>query len=261
MKFWDVHCHLTTPGRTIDERMARMMELAERVDIERIVLSMGLPPLITNPTPDQLRRKNDDTIEALTHWHHKAFGLCYVSGEHVEESLQEIERCIVKGPLIGIKLWVAKRCNTPEVETLARRAAELKGLIFQHTWLKTAGNPPGESTPMDMAELAGRMPDVPMLCVHTGGNWELGIRAVRPHKNLYVEIAGSNPTAGFVEMAVREVGAERVIYGSDAAGRSFASQTSKVVGAQVPDAAKRLIASENLKRLIRPILKSKGVEI
>ena len=42
-------------------------------------------------------------------------------------------------------------------------------------------------------------------------------------------------------MAVRELGAERVIYGSDAGGRSFASQLAKVHGADVPDEAKRLI--------------------
>lgn len=259
MKFWDAHCHLSTPGRTIDERMARLIEAADRMDIERVVLSMGLPPLITNPTPDQLRQKNDQTMEALLHWNHRAFGLCYVSGEHVEESLAEIERCVSKGPLVGIKLWVAMRCNTPQVETLVRRAAELKGFIVQHAWQKTGGNPPGESTPLDVAELATRLPQVPLVCYHAGGNWEAGIRALRPHKNVFVEVAGSNPTAGFVEMAVREVSPERILYGSDAAGRSFASQTAKVIGAQVPEAVKELIASGNLRRLLAPILKAKGV--
>lgn len=261
MKIWDAHCHLSTPGRTIDERMARLVEIADRVGVERVVLSMGLPPLLTNPTPEQLRKKNDETMEALLHWNHRAFGLCYVSGEYVEASLQEISRCIEKGPLIGIKLWVAKRCNTPEVETLVKRTHELKGLIVQHAWQKTGGNPPGESTPLDVAELAARLPEVPLVCYHAGGNWEAGIRALRPHKNVYVEIAGSNPTAGFVEMAVREVGAERIIYGSDAAGRSFASQVGKLLDAQIPEAAKELIARGNLQRLITPILKAKGVAL
>jgi uncharacterized protein len=62
-------------------------------------------------------------------------------------------------------------------------------------------------------------------------------------------------------MAVRELGAERVIYGSDAGGRSFASQLAKVHGADVPDEAKRLILAGNLKRLLGPILKAKGVPV
>ena len=74
-----------------------------------------------------------------------------------------------------------------------------------------------------------------------------------------MDLAGGDPTAGFTEMAVRELGAERVVYGSDAGGRSFASQLAKVHGADVPDEAKKLILAGNLKRLLGPILKAKGV--
>ena len=66
--------------------------------------------------------------------------------------------------------------------------------------------------------------------------------------------------AGYTEMAVRELGAERVLYGSDASGRSFASQLAKVFGADIPESAKRLILGENLKRLLRPILSEKGMK-
>jgi hypothetical protein len=62
-------------------------------------------------------------------------------------------------------------------------------------------------------------------------------------------------------MAVRELGAERVLYGSDAGGRSFASQLAKVLGAEIPGNARRLILGENLKRLLRPVLKAKGVKV
>jgi predicted TIM-barrel fold metal-dependent hydrolase len=74
-----------------------------------------------------------------------------------------------------------------------------------------------------------------------------------------VDLAGGDPVAGVTEMAVRELGAERVVYGSDAGGRSFASQLAKVHGADVPEAAKKLILAGNLKRLLAPILKAKGV--
>jgi hypothetical protein len=51
------------------------------------------------------------------------------------------------------------------------------------------------------------------------------------------------------------------MYGTDAGGRSFASQLAKVFGADVPEAAKRLILGDNLRRLLRPILKSKGIDV
>ena len=40
------------------------------------------------------------------------------------------------------------------------QTAELKAPIFQHTWIKTTGNYPGESTPMDLAALAARYPEL-----------------------------------------------------------------------------------------------------
>ena len=163
--------------------------------------------------------------------------------------------------MVGIKLWVAEHCNAPSLDPIVARAAEHKAIVFQHTWLKITGNLPGESTPMELAELAARHPDAILVCGHSGGDWELGIRAIRPYKNVYADLAGGDPTAGFTEMAVRELGAERVLYGSDAGGRSFASQLAKVYGARISDDDKRLILGGNLRRLLTPILKSKGTKL
>ena len=195
----------------------------------------------------------------MSHWHHRAFGFVYLNPNHLQFSLDELNRCVRDGPMVGVKLWVARRANTPELDPIIERAAALKAVIFQHTWMKTVGNLPGESTSVDLAELARRHPAVPIICGHTGGNWELGIRAIRGVKNLYSDIAGSDPTSGYVEMAVRELGAERVIYGSDVGGRSFASQLGKVMGARIPEAAKNRILALNLRDLMMPILQAKGV--
>lgn len=59
-------------------------------------------------------------------------------------------------------------------------------------------------------------------------------------------------------MAVRELGAERVLYGSDAgAVRSFGSQLAKVYSADIPIESKRAILRENLRRLLAPAMKAK----
>ena len=87
---------------------------------------------------------------------------------------------------------------------------------------------------MDLAALAERHPTAKLICGHTGGDWEQGIRAVRAQPNISVDLGGGDPVAGITEMAVRELGPERVLYGSDAPGRSFASQLAKVHGAESP---------------------------
>ena len=134
-------------------------------------------------------------------------------------------------------------------------------MIFQHTWFKATGNRPGESTPDDFVKLAERHPKTPLICGHTGGDWELGIRAIQHLPNVYADLAGGDPVAGFTEMAVRELGVERVLYGSDAPGRSFASQLGKVSGANISEDFKKLILGENLKRLMAPILEAKGIRV
>jgi predicted TIM-barrel fold metal-dependent hydrolase len=163
--------------------------------------------------------------------------------------------------MVGIKLWVARRCNDPAIDPIIARARELKAAIYQHTWIKTGGNDPGESRPQDLVELASRHPGTPMICGHTGGNWELGIRTVRGTPEISIDLAGSDPAAGFVEMAVRELGARRVIYGSDVGGRSFASQLAKVRSAALAPAHRRAILGGNLRAMLAPILRAKGITI
>ena len=256
---WDLHCHLSGfDGRTPDEKMAEMIRYADRMGIDRLCVYMGYP-YVNDPTPEVLREQNDQVLQALSHWHHRAFGFVYLNPKYPQASLDEFNRCVRDGPMVGVKLWVAVRTNAPELDPIIERAAALNAVIFQHTWIKTGGNLPGESTPMDLVALAHRHPKLKMICGHTGGNWELGIRAIRGVPNLYSDIAGSDPTSGFIEMAVRELGAGRVIYGSDVGGRSFASQLGKVMGAQVPQPAKDRILGSNLRDLMLPILKAKGV--
>ncbi len=259
-EIWDLHCHFSgVEGKTVDERIAQLMVYADRMNVDRLVFFMGWP-WSTNPDPDEFRRQNDQVIQALTHWQDRAFGFAYLNPMYVEESLAEIDRCIANGPLVGIKLWVSRRCRDEEVDEIINKTAELKGVIYQHTWLKVSGNRETESTPEDLAKLASRHPGVPLICGHTGGDWERGIRAIQNHPNVSIGIGGSDPTAGFVEMAVRELGAERILYGSDIGGRSFSSQLAKVFGAEIPEAAKHLILGQNLKTMMTPILKSKGIQ-
>jgi hypothetical protein len=52
-----------------------------------------------------------------------------------------------------------------------------------------------------------------------------------------------------------------VLYGSDAAGRSFASKLGKVTGAEIPQAPRKHILGENLRRILTPILRAKGHKV
>ena len=50
-----------------------------------------------------------------------------------------------------------------------------------------------------------------------------------------MDIGGNEATNGYTEMLVRYLGAGRVVFGSDATGRSFTSQLAKVYGAAITE--------------------------
>jgi predicted TIM-barrel fold metal-dependent hydrolase len=189
------------------------------------------------------------------------------------ESCRKIEEWIANGPCIGIKYYGGNPggvvCSHRDNDAILRLAAELGAVIYIHTWLKVGGEPrrpggdnlPGESTPMDVAQLAGRFPDVPLVCGHSGGDWELGVRAVRPFENVSIEFSGSDPHSGQVDYTVREVGARRMIWGGHGPSRSYATELAKVLDAELTHAERLQIFGANLRRIAAPILRQKGYKI
>jgi hypothetical protein len=153
MDIWDLHCHLSgVPGNTPEARLGWLLEFADRMGIARLCVFMGME-WSHDPSPEKFWKDNDEVLRALRRFPDRAFGFVYLNPKHTQASLDELNRCVRDGPMVGVKLWVAQRCNAPELDPLLERATELKAVVFQHTWLKATGNLPGESTPMDLAEL------------------------------------------------------------------------------------------------------------
>jgi len=216
--------------------------------IEKVVIAMGRTPHLADPTSAQLIEKNNDMMAALDAFPNETLGLVYVSPKHPATSVAEIDRCLKHPRVVGLKLWIAAKCSVPAIDPIIARAAAHRATIHQHVWDKTGGNNANESKPEDLAVLARRHPKIQFIAMHSGGNWERGLRALRTVPNVSAELAGSEPVTGFVEMAVRELGADRVIWGSDVGGRSFASQLAKVCEARISDAAKQKILCDNFRK-------------
>ncbi|MDF1512998.1 MAG: amidohydrolase family protein [Anaerolineae bacterium] len=79
-----------------------------------------------------------------------------------------------------------------------------------------------------MAELGKSFPDVNFIFAHAGMMWIKAFQAAQPYPNLHFDVSGFDPESGIVEQAVATLGAERVLFGSDALGRAYAAQLAKV---------------------------------
>jgi predicted TIM-barrel fold metal-dependent hydrolase len=171
---------------------------------------------------------------------------------------------------VGIKFYGGNpqgvTCSHPNNDPIIKLAAELQAIIYIHTWMIVGGHPrrpeggnaAGESTPMDVALLAERFPGVPLICGHSGGDWELGVRAVRRWPNVFIEFSGSDPHSDQVDYTVAQLGVDRLIWGGHGPTRSYSTELSKVLDANLNDAQRRQIFGGNLRRIAAPIFRQKG---
>jgi len=241
----DSHVHITRVNETDG-----LISSASRSGIRPLLIcSLGVGGYMSYPTVEEFIAANNSVLEAIERFPDEVRGICYVSPQHPEESLAEIDRCIANGPMIGIKLWVAAKASSPSVEPMARRAVELGVPILQHAWNKVTGNMEDESTPADVAVLARKFPQLRIHMAHLYGAGFRGIADIAPYPNIYVDTGGGEPEAGILEYAVREIGAERILFGSDAPGRGFGVQLGKVTGANISEDAREMILWENTKRV------------
>jgi predicted TIM-barrel fold metal-dependent hydrolase len=71
-------------------------------------------------------------LRAIEYRPDRAFGFAYLNPNYLKASLDEFARCVRDGPMVGVKLLVAKRCSDPELDPIVERAATMKAAILQH---------------------------------------------------------------------------------------------------------------------------------
>ena len=209
-----------------------------------------------------VRGKPELVLKPFERWPELLLGMIQLNADDVPTSLEALDRWIKNGPMLGVYFPGggpgALPCSHSNFHPLVERIAELNAVIMQHTWFQTGGKSgPGISTPSELADLAAEFPQQAFICAHAGGEWERGIRAVRDSPNILIETSGFDATAGFIEMAVRELGPERIIFGSHLPSRSLGTELAKVTAASVPEKAKRLILGGNYRTLLKPILETR----
>src|SRR5262245_7339496 len=118
MTIWDAHVHLSgVPGDTPEARLGQLLQFADRMRIERLCVSMGMR-WSYDPSPEDMRQQNDAVLRGSNHIPHRAFGFVYLNPKNLEASLRELDRCVRDGPMVGVKLWDAERCNSPALDPL-----------------------------------------------------------------------------------------------------------------------------------------------
>jgi len=102
-------------------------------------------------------------------------------------------------------------------------------------------------------ELSQRYRNMSFLLAHSGMSYEIArenIKVIKKRENVYLEITYTALTNGVIEYMVEEVGADRVIFGTDMPMRDPAPQLAWVCYARISMEEKRKILGLNIKKLM-----------
>ena len=236
----DGHCHMGPYfGFHIpDNGIGAMVRVMDRVGIDTIIAS---PHVAIGP---DFRLGNDLIAEAMQRYPGRVLGYAFLNPRYEDGVLDELERCVSFG-MRQIKLH---NCNGyPYDGERYRPSYELaneQGFpILAHTWGK-------EAEVFD--SLAEEYPNISFILAHAGVvDFDTYVKLGKTRPNIYLDQATSQVGYGWIERFVEEVGAEKILFGSDMPFLSAPQQIGKVLYARISDADKRKILGENVKRIFR----------
>lgn len=179
--------------------------------------------------------------------HPELFGYVVLNLNYPDESEAEMARYLPDPKFVGAKIhpmYCRQKMDSPNAARLLRKLAEYGKPLLLHTYSSPL------ETPWNVVPLAKTLPQLPIILGHMGGDrWDLGLEAASQSPNLFVEPCCSWADPGKVVAAVRKLGAERVLFGSDYTLFDPGYALGMVTGAALAAEQKEMILGENARRL------------
>lgn len=153
-----------------------------------------------------------------------------------------IRKYVIGGYINGVKLLTEMNASDKRLEPLAALLEEYDIPLLYHCWYKTVGKGYSESDPSEISRLAGKFPGLRIVMAHLGGCRCRGVQEIKKHKNVLIDTSGSFYEDGYLEYALKELGPDRVLFGSDYPGRDMAAQMSRIYSVEMkPEDRRKLL--------------------
>ncbi len=195
---------------------------------------------------------NDITLRALERYPDRLLGYGTVNPRYPDEAWQEMQRVFRSGAMVGYKPYPPRQ-QVPLTDGAHRPMLEWADSSGAPVLCHGGMSPQGSITPDQLDRLAPMYPNAKFLLAHSGSNWTLAEALVpvsRRWGNIYAEITYTAILYGLVEYLVREMGRERVLFGTDCVMRDAAPQLGWVAWARIPLEDKRMVLGGNIARLL-----------
>lgn len=240
MKKIDAHAHIGQFGSWagVEGTPDVLLSFMDEYEIEKTVLCA------------KDHNGNEGVLEAWRQHPDRFWPLVYVNPtEGAEECRRKIERYVDQEGFKGIKMNPLRHAFVADDEMVdpVMEEAEKRGIpVFIHS-----GHPP-YSLPWSIALLAERFPKVKVVMIHMGHGHgvyiDAAIKMAKRHPNIYLEMSGM-PMGVKIKQAYEEVGADRIMFGTDFPFHHPSVEIQKVLTCGLPEAVQEDVFYNNVKKL------------
>ncbi len=247
----DVHAHVGhTLATNIGQTYAEYLRTMDALNIRRAIISVAAGGRQAEGIHDT-RRENDVIAEAMqTHPDRFPVGLAGLEPRHQEKAVEELDRAVSRLGLHGMVFHATFSgffVGTGNVlDPIFDLANDFGALCLMHS------TPDAMAAPEAIGTLAACYPRVTIIMGHplfTPDQRNGAIAAVKAQDNLYLDLAYQQDPAN-TELTVQALGAERVLFGSDAPYYDPAATIRSIEEARISDEAKERILYRNGAELI-----------
>ncbi len=259
LRIIDVHIHPDYPAKPKGGAFQAEL-LTKQMDRYGVEISGILGRVYPHQTPAEVTEWNSFTIETVKAAPKRLYGLSYIDPSLPRSFvIEELDRTLSQPEIRGIKLEVDVNARDGRMDIVMEKAIQYDVPVLQHSWYinlwETSPeghyHQAGRTEPHDVADLARRFPEAKILMAHMEGSGIRGLLDVLDCPNVWVDTSGSQPFTGTVEYAVKHLGSDHLVFGTDRLGRGLDSQLARITGAAIDETARQKILFHNAVELYR----------
>jgi uncharacterized protein len=250
----DGHCH-PQPD------LGKQIEIADRLGISKMQISMPVTNFSGKEPegPEQVRKNNDIVLNAVKQYPDRYIGFFTLNPVYRKESIEEMKRCVDLG-MAGYKGYTQVKVNDPLYFPIIEKLIDLKMIVFMHAFCQLGmggyrmkydiGILANTTIPEDMADAARRYPEAMFQFAHIagGGDWEYECKILKDCPNIYVDTGGSNNEENIIDFALRHLGEERILFGTD---DCYEHGVGKVLASDATESQKQKIFFDNYNNILK----------
>jgi len=245
----DAHCHIGPAYAPAGLPPTGPKEVVKTIDENGIDIAV-----ISQLTKDY-KEDIEQVANAVREYPTRIVGFAHIN-PHCQDACRELDRAVNDLGLKGVKVHPALdgfAIHDEIMYPIVERARDLKVPILTHAGWAGIGCGCLFAQPLELLYLAELYPDVCMIMGHMGGDenyWPSAIKAAKKADNIILD------TSAFciphvIQRAARDVGAERMIFGSDFPWTFQRLELQKIRMLNLTEREKDMILGKNMLRILK----------